>query len=95
MCYPIFLGYCESINSSIFAYACSRANTLFSQCQRYIYSYTGLASFWIGREVNDMKWIKMGVDSKKEIEKMGVDSQWNFENSKLSRPSPCFEKESL
>ncbi len=42
-----------------------------------------------------MKWIKMGVDSKKEIEKMGVDSEWNFENSKLSRLSPCFEKESL
>ena len=38
-----------------------------------------------------MKYIKMGVDSKKEIEKMGVDSEWNFENSKLFRPSPCFE----
>jgi hypothetical protein len=34
-----------------------------------------------------MKWIQVGVDSKKEIEKMSVDSEWNFENSKLSRPS--------
>lgn len=38
-----------------------------------------------------MKYIKMGVDSKREIEKMGVDSEWNFENSKLSRPSTRFE----
>jgi hypothetical protein len=46
------------------------------------YSYAGLASFWIGREMNDKELIAKGTECKNEIEKLVVlASTWNFQNS--------------
>ena len=52
------------------------------------YSYSGLVSFWVAREMNDndrkelTKWIKRGVECKDKMEKLSVSaSTWNFENS--------------
>ena len=47
-----------------------------------MYSYAGLASFWIGREMNDKDLIAKGTECKNEIEKLVViASTWNFQNS--------------
>ncbi len=47
-------------------------------------SYSGLVSFWVGRETDDQEWIARGVESKDAIEKMIKSaSAWNFQNSKL------------
>ena len=57
----------------------------------YTYSYAGLVSFWVAREINDKKkskkWIQRGVECKDEIEKLSVlASTWNFQNSECRFP---------
>ena len=48
----------------------------------YAHSYAGLASFWIGREMDDKELIAKGTECKNEIEKLVVlASSWNFQNS--------------
>jgi len=48
----------------------------------HAYSYSGLVSFWVGREKNDKKWIARGVECKDEIEKLAASASiWNFQNS--------------
>jgi hypothetical protein len=51
----------------------------------HTHSYSGLVSFWVGREKGDKnskKWIERGVKCKEEIEKLAVSaSVWNFQNS--------------
>ena len=53
-------------------------------CQ-FLYSYSGLVSFWIARESNSKKkkkWIRRGVECKDKIEKLSdLASTWNFQNS--------------
>jgi len=46
------------------------------------HSYAGLASFYIGRELEDSVLITRGTECKDEIEKLVVSaSTWNFQNS--------------
>ena len=48
-------------------------------------SYSGLVSFWVGRETDNQDWIDRGVESKDAIEKLVESaSAWNFQNSKSS-----------
>jgi hypothetical protein len=48
----------------------------------HTYSYSGLVSFWVGREKNDSKWIARGCKCKEEIEKLAASASiWNFQNS--------------
>ncbi|KAL7431919.1 hypothetical protein ACHAXM_002874 [Skeletonema potamos] len=43
--------------------------------------YSGLVSFWVGREKNDSKWIARGCKCKEEIEKLAASASiWNFQN---------------
>lgn len=56
---------------------------LLLSCQN---SYSGLASFWIGREIKDRKkakkWLTRGAEIKDEMEKLTASaSEWNFQNS--------------
>jgi predicted ATPase len=47
--------------------------------------YSGLVSFWVGRETDNQDWIDRGVESKDAIEKLVESaSAWNFQNSKSS-----------
>ena len=57
----------------------SSTNICFQSC---LHSYSGLVSFWIGREKDDKNWIARGVKCKDEIERLVVSaSTWNFQNS--------------
>ncbi len=48
----------------------------------HAYSYAGLVSFWVGRELDEKEWIARGVECKEEIEKLAASaSKWNFQNS--------------
>ena len=52
----------------------------------HTFSYSGLVSFWVAREIKDKieskNWIRMGVECKDEFVKLSVSaSTWNFENS--------------
>uniref|UniRef100_A0A7S2L2X7 Orc1-like AAA ATPase domain-containing protein n=1 Tax=Skeletonema marinoi TaxID=267567 RepID=A0A7S2L2X7_9STRA len=43
--------------------------------------YSGLVSFWVGREMDDQEWIARGVECKNAIKKMVESaSSWNFQN---------------
>ncbi len=51
-----------------------------------IYSYSGLISFWVAREMNgkhgSKKWRDRAIECKDEFVKLSISaSAWNFENS--------------
>jgi len=61
------------------------ANVCFSPASCPV-SYSGLVSFWIGREIKDgkkaKKWLARGAECKDEMEKLAASaSEWNFQNS--------------
>ena len=49
-----------------------------------MYSYAGLASLWVGRELDDKGLIQRGVECEEKISKLATSaSVWNFENSEF------------
>ncbi len=61
--------------------------TLLSIACPNIYSYSGLISFWVAREMNgkhgSKKWRDRAIKCKDEFVKLSISaSAWNFENSK-------------
>ncbi len=62
-------------------------NVAFIYCMStHTFSYSGLVSFWVAREMNgkngSRKWIDRAIECKDEFVKLSVSaSTWNFENS--------------
>ena len=73
-----------------FHFACLVSALIFAFHYAFPSRYSGLVSFWIGREINDkkkesMKWLARGVACKDEIEKLAASaSKWNFQNSEYN-----------
>jgi tetratricopeptide (TPR) repeat protein len=73
-----------------FHFACLVSALTFGFHYAFPSRYSGLVSFWIGREINDkkresMKWLARGVACKDEIEKLAASaSKWNFQNSEYN-----------